>query len=147
MLSNSCIYGLRASVYIAAQSEQGTYTSIRTIAEQLGISFYFLTKILQQLTDAGLMQSYRGPGGGIRLARPACEVTLLEIIEVLEGEEFFSGCILKLEGCGDKTPCAIHKEWARIRKEMKAMFAEARLDQLAGQLRKGKIRLADVAGT
>ncbi len=144
MLSKSCIYGLRASIYIALHDDEDGYVSIRSIADELDISFHFLTKILQHLTEGGIMKSYRGPSGGIRLARPASAVTLLDIVEILEGEEYFRACILGLPGCGKENPCPLHEDWARTRKRVRAMFEKARLDKLAKAVAGGRIRLADV---
>ncbi len=80
MLSGSCIYGLRAAIYVAAHTSNDSYVSIREISEKLGISFHFLTKILQRLTEGGVMKSHRGPGGGVTLARPAARISILEIV-------------------------------------------------------------------
>ncbi len=144
MLSKSCIYGLRASIFIALHEEEGGYVSIGRISEELGISFHFLTKILQHLTEGGIMKSYRGPSGGVRLTRSPASVTLLDVVEILEGEDYFRTCILGLPGCGKENPCPLHEEWAQARKRMRRMFGEARLDKLAKAVARGRIRLADL---
>lgn len=144
MLSKSCIYGLRASIFIALHDADEGYVSIRRIADELDISFHFLTKILQHLTEGGIMKSYRGPSGGVRLAIPADKVSLLDIVELLEGEDYFRSCILGLPGCGKENPCPMHEDWARTRKGLRAMFGKSRLDRLAKSVAGGKIRLADV---
>lgn len=144
MLSKCCIYGLRASVYIAMHAEQNGYVSIRKIADELDISFHFLTKILQQLTEAGLLHSYRGPKGGVHLVPSASDISLYDIVLVLEGEDYFSSCILGLPGCGKSKPCPMHDEWARTRKGLREMFEKARLDKLAASVAGGEIRLTDV---
>ncbi|HCT51303.1 MAG TPA: transcriptional regulator, partial [Balneola sp.] len=65
LLSKSCVYGLRASIYLASKSDE-EFNSIKEMSDKLEISFHFLTKILQQLTAESLMVSYKGPKGGIR---------------------------------------------------------------------------------
>ena len=100
MLSNSCEYGLRATLYLASLDEEG-YVPIGTISEELDISFPFLTKIFQKLNDAGLLTSQRGPKGGVALTQPADEVTLYEIVVAIDGEDLFQECVLGLPGCGN----------------------------------------------
>ena len=63
LLTKSCVYGLRATLYVASFCGERHFVPIREISEKLGLSFHFLTKILQKLTEAGLMESYRGPSG------------------------------------------------------------------------------------
>ena len=88
ILSKSAIYGIRATLYIALSEEQNDHphTSIRKISDDLDISFHFLTKILQTLTQQGIIGSARGPKGGVHLARPTKEVSLLDIITAIEGK-------------------------------------------------------------
>jgi Rrf2 family transcriptional regulator, iron-sulfur cluster assembly transcription factor len=78
MLSSSCEYGIRATLYLASLNRDD-FVSIGHISEQLDISFHFLTKTFQKLTQAGLMESQRGPSGGVRLKRPASEITLKDV--------------------------------------------------------------------
>ena len=62
LLSKSTEYGIRATLYLTSLKQDG-YVSIRAISDELDISFHFLTKIFQKLTQAGLLQSFRGPRG------------------------------------------------------------------------------------
>jgi Rrf2 family protein len=88
MLSKSCVYGLRAVIYIVS-TKKDSFVSIRKISEKLDISFYFLTKILQILTQKNILVSFKGPNGGIKLAKPADQVTLMEIVLALDGAKVF----------------------------------------------------------
>ncbi len=114
------------------------------MARELNISFHFLTKILQRLTEAGLLESARGPAGGVRLARPASRINLEEIVSVLEGEAFFSKCLLGLPECSGRNPCPLHQQWQTTREQLQRMLKAASLSKLAKQVRAGHIRLADV---
>src|SRR5690625_822907 len=64
LLSKACVYGLRAALFLAV-NETDKYTPIRPMSEKLEISFHFLTKIMQQMTAKGILESYKGPNGGI----------------------------------------------------------------------------------
>jgi Rrf2 family transcriptional regulator, iron-sulfur cluster assembly transcription factor len=143
LLSKSCVYGLRAAVYVVAKQDGRPYVSIREIADDLGISFHFLTKILQQLTESGIMLSYRGPKGGVALAKPAAKVSLMQVIESLDGPGVLRSCILGLEGCGDRKPCALHKEWASRRGELRDLFARSSLADVGRHTLEDGLRLAD----
>lgn len=130
LLSSSCVYGLRASLYLAA-NQNGDYVSIREMSESLDISFHFLTKTLQQLTSAGLMESQKGPKGGVRLTKKGSNISLYEIVEAIDGSDLFTECALGLPGCGVEKPCPIHEKWADARDNIRAMLQETNLVELA----------------
>lgn len=130
MLSASCKYGIRAAAYLAHEAGTGTYVPIHKIAKDLGISFHFLTKILQTLTQDNILISHRGPSGGVILARPAKAITVLDIMQSIDGPELFSTCILGLPRCNDKQPCALHTRWGKERERLAGMFGRLTLAQL-----------------
>lgn len=134
LLSKACVYGLRSSLFLASNNGEG-YISIREMSDKLEISFHFLTKILQQLTSAGLMESHKGPKGGIRLTKSGSEVSLFEIVAAIDGIELFSECALGLPGCGVKKPCPLHDKWADTRDGIRVMLESTNLIELA---KKGK---------
>ena len=129
MLSKSCEYGLRAALYLATLDEGG-YVPIGTISEELDISFPFLTKIFQKLNDAGLLESQRGPKGGVALTRDADAVTLYEIIVAIDGDDLFRECVLGLPNCGNAEPCPLHKDWVEERDRLETLFQNATLAEL-----------------
>ena len=131
MLSAACKDSIRAMIYIAKLQEEGykeKFVSIHKIAEDLGLSFYFLSKNFQKLVKAGLLESHRGPQGGVRLLKKPSEIRLIDIVEVIDGMEFFSNCILGFEECSDQNPCTIHNLWAEKREEIYNMFSSTTLE-------------------
>lgn len=140
LLSKSCVYGLRASLFLAANQNR-EYVSIREMSEKLNISFHFLTKILQQLTAAGLMESYKGPNGGIRLTKAGSDVNLYEIVAAIDGVELFTECALGLPGCGTEKPCPLHEKWAETRDGIRVMLERTNLVELAKQGKKENLRI------
>jgi Rrf2 family protein len=145
LLSKSCIYGLRASLFLAAD-KSGEYVSIRKMSEALGISFHFLTKILQQLTAANLMESYKGPKGGVRLLIPAKKITFLEIVVAIDGPDLLTECALGLPGCGIDKPCPMHKSWAKTRDNIRDMLKNTTLEYLAKEGKSKNLRLSEEGG-
>lgn len=130
LLSKSCIYGLRASLYLAYNTSDG-YISIKEMAKELDISFHFLTKILQQLTAEGYMESYKGPNGGIKLSRKGLSSTLLDFVSTIDGGDLFTECVLGLPGCGSSVPCALHEQWVSTRESIVTMLQDATIEDLA----------------
>lgn len=130
VLSKSSEYGLRALLYMVGKNGQQEYLNIRDMSEQLGISFHFLTKILQSLTQAKILVSYRGPNGGIAFNIPPDKILLSDIVRVLEGDDFFNSCLLGLPGCGELAPCPMHRFWAEIRGALKSEFETTSLAEM-----------------
>src|SRR5262245_49375988 len=83
-LTRASSYALAAAVYLARQ-KNGTPVSSQVMAEADGTPERFLLKLLKPLVSAGLLRSRKGPGGGYALARPAKEITLLEVVEAVDG--------------------------------------------------------------
>jgi Rrf2 family transcriptional regulator, iron-sulfur cluster assembly transcription factor len=134
LLSKSCVYGLRASLYLAARDDN-EYVPIREMSDKLEISFHFLTKILQQLTGEGMLESYKGPNGGVRLTRSGEDISLMEVVMAIDGDYMLTECALGLPGCGVMKPCPIHEKWAETRDGIRNMLESTTLTELT---KKGK---------
>lgn len=142
VISKSCDYGLRAALFVASQ-DMKKYVTIKEISDSLDISFHFLTKILQKLTNEKIMISYRGPNGGVALAKPAKDITLEEIVIALDGPDLFRKCVLGLMNCDDKFPCPVHFQWKEIRQKIQMLFQTTNLQELAEKINKDGFRLRD----
>lgn len=140
LLSKSCVYGLRAALFLAS-NQNGEYTSIRKLSEQLDISFHFLTKILQQLTAVDLLESMKGPKGGVRLSQSSQNISLLEIVRAIDGTDLFQECVLGLPGCGKEKPCPLHNIWAETRDDIQSMLEENTLHDMAQKGKQGNLRI------
>ena len=142
LISKACNYGIRASLFVASKPDL-QYVPIRQISEELNISFHFLTKILQILTQKNIMNSYRGPNGGVSLAKSSQEISILDIIEAIDGLKTFKECLLGLPECNNSKPCPLHEKWAVVREELKNTFSNSNLSDLAGQIRGLKLRISE----
>jgi Rrf2 family protein len=140
-LSKSCIYGIQAAIFVSARGKE-TYVSISTVAQELNISFHFLTKVLQQLTQAGIMTSYRGPRGGVTLNRDSETVMLYDLIAAIDGTEVFTECMLGLPGCGHAEPCPAHEHWIEVRQKFTAIAKSVTLKSLGEKATELNVRLA-----
>lgn len=140
LLSKSCVYGIRASIYIASEHENG-YISISQVAKELNLSAHFLTKILQQLTGKDLLLSHKGPKGGVKFARDTKDIKLLEIISAIDGMDLFTECALGLVGCGVYKPCPLHDSWILHRNALRELFEHESLFDLSENVRNSGLRL------
>jgi Rrf2 family protein len=142
VLSKATIYVLRALMYVAAQKDRQGYVSIGEISEKLDISFHFLTKNFQTLTQHGILESYRGPNGGIALKKSADQIFLSEIVKVLEGEDFFDKCLLGLPGCGHVAPCPVHDFWKDVKGTLRKEFEMTSLAEMGAKVSDERMRLS-----
>jgi Rrf2 family transcriptional regulator, iron-sulfur cluster assembly transcription factor len=117
MLSRPCTYAIRALTYLAMQPP-GKLTGSREISDGEGIPNSFLCKILLDLRRKRLLRSYKGTGGGYELALPPDKINLLMIVEAIEGEVSFSGCILEDKECSAHGECALHGSWLKLRNQL-----------------------------
>ena len=130
LLSNSSVYGLRAAVLLASKKNRD-FITIRELSDELNISFYFLTKVLQQLTKSEILISYKGPNGGVKLARPGNSITFMDIIISIEGEKIFRDCAFGLNKCELLQPCPLRKDWQQLQANIKELMESSTLQELA----------------
>lgn len=145
MFSKACIYAIQATIYLAQQSgerEGKPYTPVAEIAQALGIPFQFLKKIIQTLAEKGLLLTQRSAKGGVALARTANTMTVLDVIDAIDGVAMFTTeCILKFPGCGNEKQCPMHNQWAAERVRLQKMFQQTNLEEMAVNVSQGLTRL------
>lgn len=112
--SKTCEYAIRAVLYIASQSQEGKRVGIKEIAENINSPEYFLGKILQRLSRAGIILSVKGPNGGFYLDANGLNRPIADIVITLEGDEIFTGCGMGLSYCSESNPCPLHNEFKKF---------------------------------
>jgi Rrf2 family protein len=90
----------------------------------------FLAKIFQSLVRAGLVRSYRGAGGGFTLVKRPEEVTVLEVIEAIEGKIAFQRCLQEVPDCEHMDGCALCGLFEQAQDRVKEVFARTSLSDL-----------------
>ena len=135
LFSRQCEYALQAVMYIALKDER-EMVSIIDLADTLHIPFHFLAKILQDLTYKRLLVSQKGPAGGFGIARSAQRITLLQIIDAIDGDSFMQDCVLGLAQCSKENPCALHEEWSKSRDGIVSMLTRTGIAEMAGRMKK-----------
>ena len=116
-------YAIRALAHISTL-EEGQRILARDLAEVTSVPRQFLGKILHRLARADLLNSAKGRGGGFRLARPASDVNVHDVVKALDGIDVTQRCVVGLSDCNDEQPCPMHEEWKHFKKQlMEKVFA------------------------
>jgi FeS assembly SUF system regulator len=92
----------------------GDVLSAAELAEQAGLEVPTVAKLLKPLSQAGLVAAFRGSNGGYRLARDAADISLVEIVEAMEGPLGMTECSLHAGNCGIEHSCGVRANWRRI---------------------------------
>ena len=92
----------------------GGVLSAAELAEQSGLEIPTVAKVLRPLAQAALVEGFRGAGGGYRLARDAAAISLVEIVEAMEGPLGMTECSLHDGACGIEQSCGVRANWRRI---------------------------------
>lgn len=131
MFSKSCEYGLRAAIFIAEQSSLQTKVGLKTIASAINSPEAFTAKILQILTRNDIVTSIKGPYGGFMIEEHRLkEITLSEIVRIIDGDKIYTGCGIGLKQCNSKSPCPLHFKFVEIRNDLKKMLEENTLHDI-----------------
>jgi Rrf2 family protein len=115
-------YAVRAIFDLALLPDEAR-ASCEEIARRQGIPVAFLTKICARLAAEGLVQSQRGVNGGVWLARPAQEITLLEVVEAIDGPITFNRCNRQPSECERSRTCPVHSVWAELCRDFRTRLA------------------------
>ena len=84
------------------------------LADAAGLEVPTVAKVLKPLAQAGLVEGFRGAGGGYRLVRDAADISLVEIVEAMEGPLGMTECSLHAGNCGIERSCGVRANWRRI---------------------------------
>jgi len=97
------------------------------LAEHARLEMPTVSKLLKQLACAGLIESRRGIQGGYRLARPAAQISVLQIVVALEGPLGMTECSALAGSCGHEPHCRIQSNWRRISRVIESALADVSL--------------------
>ena len=134
LYSKTCEHAIRALAYLAARPT-GELCGLSEIVESEDLPRPFTAKILGDLVQTGLLTSTRGRRGGYAIVRDPREVSLLEIVNIIDGRDRIEQCAAGLDLCHDDAPCPLHDEFKPIREAIRAYLEETTLAALADALR------------
>jgi Rrf2 family protein len=128
-ISRRSDYGVRVILDLAALPDNQR-TSTQDIARRQNIPGPFLAKIISQLALSGLVTTYRGAGGGVSLTSPASEISLLHVIEALDGPVRLNRCVIEPGACPRDEHCPVHHIWAKAQTELTTLLSGTTFDEL-----------------
>ncbi len=123
-------YAVRAMLGLS-KLPYGTVAHIPDISKEWDIPVSFLRKIITLLAKAGLVHSQRGNNGGIRLAISPEKLTLLDVIEAVEGKIFLNKCLIGHQFCERSMYCSVHIVWCEAQDALKQILNKRTLAELA----------------
>lgn len=126
-ISRSSEYAIRALTYLAQRGDDQGYCLAREMAEILGIPAPFLGKCLQPLVARGLLASQRGRNGGFRLALPASQIPIYDIVDSQEHLGRSRQCFLGQAECTDERACPMHDFWKEASNQFISRLANTTL--------------------
>ena len=132
MLRSESQYALDGLLVLARQP-QGSVMLLKHVAQAADVPPNFLARIFQKLKRHNLVTSRRGAVRGYSLARPAHEITLLEIFEAIEGPSVFRRCIFSSHRAIEPRACRLDREWAPIAARLRAVMEETMLAHVAAR--------------
>lgn len=118
----------------AARRRSG-FVMLDKLTEHANLPREFLAKIFRQLVEAGLLISAKGPGGGFALARPAHEVSLLDVMQAIDGGHQIDACVVGLARCNDYMACPQHDLFKPIRQRLRAYLSTTTLADTSASLK------------
>jgi len=122
-------YAVRAILYLA-QLDPNKRAATSKVAEAQHIPPSFLAKIISQLSIAGLLQTSRGARGGVNLAREPEDVSLLEVIEAIDGPILLNECVSESSMCTFDDDCPLRPVWCEAQEELITRLKTTNFQQL-----------------
>lgn len=131
-ISDATALAMHSMVHLASvENGQSTTAEISAVCD---LSRHHLAKVHQRLTKAGLLHSFRGPAGGVKLAKDPSDITLLEIYEAMEGSISGMPCLFEREAC-PRTGCVLGAILPAVARQVEIYFEETTLAHLAQESR------------
>lgn len=142
MISRETDYAVRCVLHLARTPEK--IVMISEIASSCEVPRSFLAKILQRLARAGIVRSYRGAGGGFQLVRSVDELSLRDVIEVMQGPIALNACAVDRNHCSRSSHCVVHPVWVQASAGVERILAKQTFRKL---LREENKHVQDASST
>lgn len=138
MLTKSTEYAIRALIYVQLQNWNHKRPGVAEIAQEIEAPTAFTAKILHLLTSRGILESMKGRGGGFFFTDNTSDLSLYQVIILMEGDRLFTKCGFGLKNCNDDNPCPVHNRYVNLRAELSEMAHSETVGSLAEKISHGK---------
>ena len=141
MFSNSSKYAIKAVLFLAVNSNEDNRIMVREMAEPINVPQAYLAKLLQELSREGIISSKKGPKGGFFLSKENELKTLMNVVDVIDGDDKFNSCLLSLEKCNADKPCPLHELATPSRSKFIQSLNQNSIKDFSKQIEQGKVFL------
>ena len=125
-------YAIRAVRYLAGQ-EPNQRSATSTVAKEMKIPPSFLAKIISQLSIAGLLHTSRGARGGVTLAREPADISMLDVVEAIDGPILLNECVGDPANCDFSEECMAHPIWKEVQETLVKRLRETKFDEISSK--------------
>jgi Rrf2 family protein len=133
-VSQKLEYAMRAMIELTLRRSEGILVPAREISERQHVPLRFLEQQLGALSKAGLVESFRGAGGGCRLSRPPEQITMADIADAIEGQIYPMFCLEPSDHtCFQDSRCGLQGFWADVARAVQEVFRETTVADLAAR--------------
>jgi Rrf2 family protein len=129
-ITHQADYAIR-TIYYLARLNPDQKASTRQIAREYQIPASFLTKIISQLSVAGIIRTARGASGGISLSQPPDKITMLDVLEAIDGPVALNECLNDADSCPFSGNCVLHRFWSDASEELIGRLRSTTFDKLS----------------
>ena len=138
MFSKACEYGIKATLYIAQRSQSNESVGLKNISKAIDSPEAFTAKILQELVKQDIISSIKGPGGGYHIEKDKMsEITLIKIVNSIDGDHVYTGCGLGMHTCNEEMPCPAHEKFKPIKESLRIMLETTTIKKMTVGLKGG----------
>lgn len=141
MLSNSSKYAIKAVLFLALNSSKNNKVTVKDIAKPINVPQAYIAKLLQDLVKVGIISSERGPKGGFYLDESNLAHSVMSIVNVIDGEEKLSSCMLSLKKCNEEKPCPLHDILSPSRNEILNSLRKKTIKDIVNEVKLGNASL------
>jgi Rrf2 family transcriptional regulator, iron-sulfur cluster assembly transcription factor len=141
MLSNSSKYAIKAVLFLALNSKDNKKTMVKDISEPINVPQAYIAKLLQELSKKNIISSSRGPKGGFYLSEADMHNSLMDIINIIDGDNRFQSCELSLEKCNLEKPCPLHDLMYPIKTRFIKVLQDKTIKEFSILIKQGKVFL------
>ena len=131
MISKEVDYAVRALLFLAENYEQSERFSAATVAEKMHIPYRFLRNIIRVLAEKGFIESRRGNGGGLRLAKSPEQFSLYDVVKAMNPSScMLNSCLICTGKCLRDNICSVHEKLVEVQKLIDEKLKEIKFNTL-----------------
>ena len=137
MISNTCKTAIKAVIFLSSKFETKENSGLKEIAEYIDGNEHTVGKILQTLVKQNVIKSIKGPSGGFYISKEQQKQPIINIVEAIDGKQFFKSCGLGLSKCSSGHPCPIHNDYKEARDIIENLFRQKKVLDLCRPVNNG----------